>query len=105
MASDNIESATFTVVEETVVVVPDTVKFPEIVTLVGSPILILLLDTVVSISFAVPSKVRVSVPTVTVSFDPLSAAIVNSLGLAIQLSTPDPFVDNMYPFVTEAGRV
>ena len=63
----------------TVVVSPLTVRFPEIVTLAGSPILILLSDTVVSISFAVPSKVRVSVPTATVSFEPLSAAIVNVL--------------------------
>ena len=47
VASDNRESATFTVVEETVVVVPDTVRFPEIVTLVGNPMLILLSDTVV----------------------------------------------------------
>jgi hypothetical protein len=79
-------------VEETVVVVPDTVKFPEIVTLVGSPILILLLDTVVSISFAVPSKVKVSVPILTVSFEPLSAATVRVVDRAAQLKTPDPFV-------------
>ena len=65
------------VVLETVVWVPATVKFPAIVTLVGKPTLILLFETVVSISFAVPSKVKVSVPTVTVSLLPLSAAIVS----------------------------
>jgi hypothetical protein len=37
-----------------------------------------LLLTVVSISFEVPAKVNVSVPTVTVSLLPLSAAIVNA---------------------------
>ena len=78
--------------EETVVVVPETVKFPEIVTLVGNPILILLSDTVVSISFAVPSNVKVSVPTVTVSFEPLSAAIVRLVDKAAQLKTPEPLV-------------
>ena len=34
--------------------------------------------TAVSISFEVPAKVNVSVPTVTVSLLPLSAAIVNA---------------------------
>ena len=85
---------------------PDTVRFPEIVTLVGSPIVILLFETAVSISFVVPSNVKVSVPTVTVSFDPLSAAIVKPVGLwAIQLNTPELFVDYTYPLVAEAGRV
>ena len=65
--------------EETVVVVPDTLRFPDITTLVGSPIVILLSDTAVSISLVVPSKVRVSVPTATVSFEPLSAATVKVL--------------------------
>ena len=40
--------------------------------------LILLFETVVSISFAVPSNVSVSVPTVRVSLLPLSAAIVST---------------------------
>ena len=35
-------------------------------------------ETVVSISLAVPSKVRVSVPTVTTSSEPLSPPIVNA---------------------------
>ena len=77
VAKDTNGSATFIVVLETSVVVPATVKLPAIVTLVGNPILILLFETVVSISFAVPSKVKVSVPTVTVSLLPLSAAIVS----------------------------
>ena len=69
----------------TVVVVPDTVKFPEtiklpaIVGLSTKPIWIWLLVTVVSISFVVPAKVNVSVPNVTVSLDPESAAIVKSV--------------------------
>ena len=77
VAKDTNGSATFIVVLETSVVVPATVKLPAIVTLVGNPTLILLFETVVSISFAVPSKVKVSVPTVTVSLLPLSAAIVS----------------------------
>ena len=77
VAKDTSGSATFIVVLETSVVVPATVKLPAIVTLVGNPTLILLFETVVSISFAVPSKVKVSVPTVTVSLLPLSAAIVS----------------------------
>ena len=71
---------------------PDTVRFPEIVTLFGNPIVILLSDTVVSISFVVPSKVKVSVPILTVSFEPLSAAIVKVVDRAAQLSTPEPLV-------------
>ena len=54
-----------------------TVKFPPITTLSGKATLILLFETVVDISFAVPSKVSVSVPTVTVSLLPESAAIVS----------------------------
>ena len=71
-------SATLKVVESTVVVVPDTVKLPPIVTLLGNPIVILLFETVVSISLAVPSNSKVSVPTVTVSFEPESAPIVST---------------------------
>ena len=56
--------------------VPLTVRLPAIVTLLGNPIVILLSETVVSISFVVPSNVKVSVPTATVSFDPESAAMV-----------------------------
>ena len=78
--------------EETVVVEPLTVRLPEIVTFVGRPIVILLLDTVVSTSFAVPSNVRVSVPTVTVSAVPLSAATVRAPPILLQLRTPEPFV-------------
>ena len=78
-------SATLKVVESTVVVVPLTVRLPEIVTLLGNPMFILLSETVVSISLAVPSKVKVSVPTVTVSLEPLSAAMVNAeLILAVE---------------------
>ena len=40
-----------------------------------------MLDTVVSISFDVPEKLRVSVPTVTVSFDPESALIVSVVSI------------------------
>ena len=57
------------------------VKFPEIVTLLGRPIFILLLDTSVLTSFVVPSNVNVSVPTVTLSFDPESAAIVSVVSI------------------------
>ena len=102
--SSNVGSSTCTVVLFTVVVVPFTVKVPEttaspvivtvddvisselsvpvtvkslpIVTSLGRPIVILLLDTAVSISFEVPSKVNVSEPNATVSLLPLSAAIV-----------------------------
>ena len=42
--------------------------------------------TVVSISFDVPAKVNVSVPNVTVSFDPESAAIVKSVLIAAVLA-------------------
>ena len=75
-------SETLKVVESTVVVVPLTVRLPEIVafppivTLLGNPICIWLFDTVVSTSLAVPTKFNVSVPTVTVSSEPLSAPIV-----------------------------
>ena len=75
-------SSTTVFVDESVVVVPLTTKLPvtvstpPTVTSSGSAILILLSLTVVAISFAVPSNVSVSVPTVTVSFDPVSAAIV-----------------------------
>ena len=37
--------------------------------------------TVVSISFVVPAKLRVSVPTVTLSFDPESAPIVSVVSI------------------------
>ena len=91
--SSIIVSETLLFVVLTVVVVPFTVKLPvivnapPIVTLSGKAMLILLSDTVVAISFAVPSNVNVFVPTVTVSFDPLSAAIVNVLALLIFVST------------------
>ena len=42
--------------------------------------------TVVSISFEVPAKVNVSVPTVTVSLLPLSAAIVKAEEIAAVLA-------------------
>ena len=86
------------------VVVPATVKFPEIVTFVGSPILILLFDTVVSISFAVPSKVRVS-PVLKVSFDPLSAASVKLVFTAEKDRLPEPSVVRNCPLVTVPGSV
>ena len=57
---------------------PVTVKFPPITTLSGKAKLILLFETVVAISFAVPSNVNVSVPTVTVSLLPESAATVSA---------------------------
>ena len=58
---------------------PPTLKSAATATVFGNPIVILLLETAVSISLFVPSNVSVSVPTVTVSLDPLSAAIVNVL--------------------------
>ena len=76
-----------------VVVVPLTVKLPvtvrslPIVTSSGRPIWIWLSETVVSISFDVPANVSVSVPTVTVSFEPLSAAIVRLEPLDTCVST------------------
>ena len=73
-----IGSAIVVTVEATVVVVPETVKLPAIVISVGKPMLILLSETVVSISPDVPSNVNVSVPTVTVALLPTSAAIVNA---------------------------
>ena len=62
-------------------VFPLTVKFPETVTLLGNPIWIWLFDTVVSISFVVPAKLSVSVPTVTLSFDPESAPTVSVVSI------------------------
>jgi hypothetical protein len=91
--SSIIVSETLLFVVLTVVVVPLTVKLPvivnapPIVTLSGKAMFILLSDTVVAISFAVPSNVNVFVPTVTVSFDPLSAAIVNVLAELVSEST------------------
>ena len=55
-----------------------TIKFPPIVTLSGKAKLTLLFETVVVISLAVPSNVIVSVPTVTVSLLPESAATVSA---------------------------
>jgi hypothetical protein len=52
----------------------------------GKATLILLFETVVDISFAVPSKVSVSVPIVTVSLLPESAAIVNAELIAAVLA-------------------
>ena len=66
--NSNRASLTVVFVVEIVVVVPLTVKLPVIVTLFGSPIVIVLSDTVVSISLAVPAKLRVSDPSVTASF-------------------------------------
>ena len=60
VANDNIGSATLTVVDETSVVVPATVKLPAIVTLVGNPTVRVLPDIDVSISFDVPAIVSVS---------------------------------------------
>ena len=77
MASAINGSSTARVEVLTVVVSPLTVKLPAIVTSSGNPIVILLFETVVFTSLEVPSKVKVSLPTVTVSFDPLSAAIVS----------------------------
>ena len=85
-ASVMFRSSTFISAVLRVVVVPLTVKFPvttnapPTVMSSGSAILILLLLTVVAISFVVPSNVSVSVPTVTASFDPVSAAIVSTVG-------------------------
>ena len=70
---------TVIVEEDTVVVVPFTVRFPEIVTLSGSPTVIVLFETEVLTSFAVPIILRVSVPIVTLSFPPLSAPIVSTV--------------------------
>ena len=57
----------FTVLLFTVVVVPLTIKLPAIVTSSGKPNLILLFETKVVTSFAVPSKTNSSVPTLTTS--------------------------------------
>ena len=86
-------SLTTLFVVDSVVVVPFTVKLPvivaspPIVTSSGSPIVIVLSETAVSISLAVPTKFSVSVPTVTVSSEPLSAPIVNALALLTCEST------------------
>src|SRR6056300_976376 len=76
-----------------VIVVPVTVKSPPIVrllptvTLLGRPIVTVLSVTVVSISFAVPAKVSVSDPTVTLSV-PVPPAIASSVEiLLVSLST------------------
>ena len=88
-----IVSETLLFVVLTVVVVPLTVKFPvtvnapPIVTSSGKPIVIVLSLTAVFTSFEVPLNVSVSVPTVTVSFEPLSAAIVNELPELTSVST------------------
>ena len=65
---------------------PFAVKVPDMVTLFGSPIWIWLLVTVVSISFVVPAKFNVSVPTVTLSFDPESAPTVSVVSIAAILA-------------------
>ena len=62
-------------------VFPLTVKFAETVTLFGNPIWIWLFWTIVSISFVVPTKLRVSVPTETVSVPPKSAPIVRVVSI------------------------
>ena len=59
---------------------PFAVRFWRVTSL-GKPIFILLLDTSVLTSFVVPSNVNVSVPTITLSFDPESAAIVNVVSI------------------------
>ena len=81
VASEINGSATDKVVESTVVVVPLTVRLPDIVTLFGKPIVISLLETVVSISFAVPLNVIVS-PPATESLEPESAANVYEVEIA-----------------------
>ena len=45
--------------------------------------------TVVSISFVVPAKLSVSVPTVTLSFDPESAPTVSVVSIAAILAAID----------------
>ena len=59
-ASNSKGSVTVIVEDDTVVVVPFTVRFPAIVTLSGSPTVIVLFETEVLISFAVPIILRVS---------------------------------------------
>ena len=81
VASEINGSATDKVVESTVVVVPLTVRLPDIVTLFGKPNVISLLETVVSISFAVPLNVIVS-PPATESLEPESAANVYEVEIA-----------------------
>jgi len=66
---------------------PVTVKSFPTVTLLGKPIVIVLSLTVVSISLVVPAKFNVSVPTVTVSSEPLSAPIVK-VELVVAVVTP-----------------
>jgi hypothetical protein len=65
---------------------PVTLRLLPTVTSLGKPIWIWLLVTVVSISLLVPTKFKVSVPTVTVSSLPLSAPIVNTLEVAAVLT-------------------
>ena len=60
VAIDNSGSATSIVVEDTVVCVPLTVRLPAIVTSLGRPIVTVVPDAEVSISFEVPAIVNVS---------------------------------------------
>ena len=61
-------------VQPALALAPIRVKFAPIVTLFGNPIVTVLSVTVVSISFAVPENVKVSVPSVTLSV-PVSPAM------------------------------
>ena len=88
-ASNSKGSVTVIVEDDTVVVVPFTVRLPVIVTLSGSPTVIVLFETEVLTSFAVPIILRVSVPIVTLSFPPLSARVLKtSHEVALTKKTP-----------------
>ena len=86
VAKCNNGSATSTVVDDTEVVVPDTVRLPAIVTLFGKPTVIVPEDSATSISLAVPEKVTVPPRAVAVEFVPSVTVILElaSLALAIE---------------------
>ena len=72
-------SSTANVAVLTVVVSPDTVKFPEIVTLSGNPTVIVPELSETSTSLVVPAKVIVPPNAVAVVFDPSETVIVELL--------------------------
>ena len=81
---------------------PVTVRFPPIVTLSGSPTVISLFDTAVSISLVVPLTVRVS-PVLKVSLEPLSAANVKLVEIVLVLTAvTNPFALTVIAGITVA---
>ena len=72
-------SSTANVAVLTVVVSPDTVKFPEIVTLSGNPTVIVPELSETSTSLVVPAKVNVPPRAIAVELEPSEAVIVELL--------------------------